>query len=164
MSIKTNATRKMYRENYGPIPKGYHIHHIIPRWKCDHLKIEADFPENLIALTRLGHILAHQRMFKMTGNPAEAKALELLGDKSADTSGKNHWNWGGTGMVGKANPSYGTGKKYSLIHKSGIEFCGTLKELMRAFPEHNIAYQNLHGVATKKYGHKSVKGWRLNNQ
>ena len=79
----------------------YHIHHIVPRYRCKEIGIDPDFPENLIRLTRLEHGQAHyERWLKFKDN-RDLTAAQLLAQGEID----------GIDITGKNNPMYG--KKHS---------------------------------------------------
>ena len=94
-----------------------HKHHIIPRYKCEELGIDPDFPENIVEVTRLDHALIHwgykcddlEPLFKYVrpsqeiidliprGDDRDGGAAVILAEgeiDGIDISGKKHPRWG----------------------------------------------------------------------
>jgi len=105
------------------------IHHIIPRYKCEELGINSNFPENLVEVAREDHALIHwgykcddlEPLFKYVrpeqwiidlipredNRDAAAAVLTARGEiDGIDISGENHPMWG-------KSPSLETRKKMS---------------------------------------------------
>jgi hypothetical protein len=55
-----------------------HIHHIIPRYRCDELGINPDFPENLIELSVEEHAEAHRILWEGGGRKEDYVAWKGL--------------------------------------------------------------------------------------
>ena len=75
--------RKVWSDTFGPIIKGFHVHHIIPRCEGG-----GDNLGNLIALHPDDHALIHE----MRGD-RKCKGFMLV-MKDRDYSGENHPMWG----------------------------------------------------------------------
>ena len=97
-----------------------HKHHIIPRYKCEELNIDPDFPENIVEVTREDHALIHwgykcndlEPLFKYVKPEQWIIDLIPIGDNrdvgaavltargeidGIDISGENNPMWGKTG-------------------------------------------------------------------
>lgn len=59
-------------------PEGYHIHHIIPRYKCEQLGIDPDFWDNLMIVSVEDHARIHRDRYKRNGNLQELNAENLI--------------------------------------------------------------------------------------
>jgi len=68
----------LFREYRKSVPKGWHLHHIIPRYKCKQLGIDPNFYENLVALPPEEHVQAHIERWNRLGNEADWNAVKLL--------------------------------------------------------------------------------------
>lgn len=71
----------LYREYKKTIPKGWHIHHIIPKNVCRQIGIDPNFYENLVALPPKEHALAHLERYKRNGHQADYKAAILINER-----------------------------------------------------------------------------------
>lgn len=69
---RTYNTKKVYREHFGDIPEGRHIHHI----DGDPTN---DSPDNLIPVSRAMHKAMHEDRYKELGLKKDYVAAQLLG-------------------------------------------------------------------------------------
>jgi hypothetical protein len=106
--------RKVWKDFWGSIRKGSHIHHIVP--KSEGGKDEIG---NLIELHPDDHLLIH----KMRG---DVKATSgFLSIKGLDFSGENHWCYGKKRpeMVGENNPSANNDSHWFQHKLYGLVWC-----------------------------------------
>ena len=75
----------------------YHIHHIIPRYRCKEIGIDPEFPENLIRLTEKEHGQAHYERWLKHKRKEDLWAAILVGKgqiEGLDQSGENSYWYG----------------------------------------------------------------------
>ena len=130
-----------------------HKHHIIPRYKCEELGIDPDFPENIVEVTRLDHARIHwgykcddlEPLFEYI-TPAQW-IIDLIprGDNrdsgAAVLTARNEID--GIDLSGENNPMYG--KKHSPETRKKIG-----KNHKDMSGENNPFYGKTHSLETKK--------------
>ena len=78
---------KVWKDNHGAIPKGYHIHHIDGNHENNSI-------DNLICVSREMHAAFHQDRYDNLGLSKDAWAATLLGQPTGET-----WNKGMKTMI-----------------------------------------------------------------
>lgn len=77
----TFAQKKMYEAKFGKIPKGYHIHRIIPGYLGGKYTIE-----NMIALSIEAHVQIHKDRYEEYGDIRDYTAAKLLEERRGITA------------------------------------------------------------------------------
>ena len=90
----------------------WHIHHIIPRYRCKELGIDPDRPENLLKVNRKMHAMLHKIRFEEFGDIRDDMAVRLL----EGTVRKDDWRK----LPRKKGVSRNKGRVMSEEHKRKI--------------------------------------------
>ena len=122
--MRNKKVRHEFEIQYGEIPVGYDLHHIVPLYMNG-----KDTIDNVIMLSREEHIKAHLKLYEEYKNPADLYAISFLNSglgymlkgikrskevrenisaaKKGKGVGKDNPNYGNHKLAGKNNFMYG---------------------------------------------------------
>jgi hypothetical protein len=148
----------LFREYRKSIPKGWHCHHIIPKYRCKQLGIDPNFYDNLVGLSPEEHVQAHIERWNRLKHPDDWYAIKLLDDRihlppnpKQQTGEKNH-------MYGKKHTDESK-KKISEAGKLRTQSPETRKKISETMTgEKNHNYGKKTSAETRKKISEAKKG------